>query len=401
MAEALSVYPRVVLQPKRASPFYARHPWVYPGPIDRVEGTPADGDVVDVSAANGSFIARGLFNSRSKIRVRLFSWDESQALDEGFFRERISQAIALRESLGLREEGGSSRLVFSEGDRLPGLVVDDFSGWLMVQLTSLGLADRREMIADILQDLLRPRGIWLKTDPAIGKLEGLDLTDRLLRGEAPPSDLLIDEHGLKFHANLTEGQKTGYYLDQRDNRQLVAKHASGKRMLDLFCYAGGFGLHAARAGAKEVEYVDGSEAAIELARANARTNGLMDGSTFVKADAFKYLEAQVAARRKFDLVMLDPPKFARSANNVSEALNGYRRLKSLAMRLLEPGGIMVTCCCSGLIQPTMIEELLGRLASSERRDIQILTKLTQPADHPVAATCPESAYLKGYICRVL
>ena len=399
--ESVSAYPKVILHAKRASPFYARHPWVYPGPIDRVEGEPADGGVVDVCAANGSFIARGLFNSHSKIRVRLLAWDESQPIDEAFFRLRVSQAISLREALGFRVPGASCRLVFSEADRLPGLVVDDYAGWLVIQVTSLGLVTRLDMLVQILDDLLHPRGIYLKTDAGMAKLEGMETTDRLLRGEFPPPGLMIEENGLHFEVDLTQGQKTGYYLDQRDNRQLVARFAGGRRVLDLFCYAGGFGLHAARAGAKHVEFVDGSEHAVELARKNALLNGLTGDNTFVKADAFKYLEAQVIARRRFDLVVLDPPKFARSANTVGEALNGYRRLYSLGMRLLEPGGILAVCCCSGLILPGMIEELLGRLASSERRDIQVLTKLTQPADHPVAVTCPESAYLKGYICRVL
>ncbi len=260
------MHSRVVLLPKRARPFYGRHPWVYAGAVAAVEGEPADGDVVDLVSDAGHFVARGLYNSRSKIRVRLYSWDASVELDDAFFRDRLSAAIRLRTALGLDVPGEACRLVFSEGDGLSGLTVDRYDRWLVVQFTGLGLARRRERLTEILVELLRPEGVYLRTERGIGQLEGLELQDGLLWGRAPDGTVVIEEHGLRFRVNLAEGQKTGFYLDQRDNRRAVAGLAAGRAVLDAFCYTGGFGLHAARAGARSVLGVDQSEPALGLAR---------------------------------------------------------------------------------------------------------------------------------------
>ncbi|HJZ54261.1 MAG TPA: class I SAM-dependent rRNA methyltransferase, partial [Gemmataceae bacterium] len=266
---------RVILKPKRAQPFFGRHPWVYAGAIDHIDGEPADGDEVEVVSTAGNFVARGLFNSQSKIHVRLYSWDEGVPLDRDFFRGRLERAIRLRhDTLKLAGADRGYRVVFSESDYLSGMVVDRYGEWLAVQFTALGLAKRREMIGELLRELLGPRGIYLRTEKGIGKLEGIELHDGPLWGEPPPADLAIEENGLRFLVNLAEGQKTGYYLDQRDNRAAVARLCPGKRVLDAFCYSGGFGLYAAKAGAAEVLGVDASEAALELARRNAAANGL-------------------------------------------------------------------------------------------------------------------------------
>ena len=393
--------PRVILQPRRARPFYGRHPWVYPGAIASVEGDPADGAEVDLVSHTGNFIARGLYNSRSKLRVRLYSWDAGAALDRDFFRDRLAAAVRLRHQiLGLDSPTGACRLVFSEGDGLSGLTVDRYGRWLAVQFTSLGLAQRRDMLAELLRELVEPEGIYLRTERGIGRLEGLELQDGPLLGTPPQGPILIEEDALTFLVNLAEGQKTGYYLDQRDNRRAVARLAGGRRVLDAFCYAGGFGLHAARAGAREVLGVDSSEAALELARANADRNGLADRVRFLKAEVFDQLDRLAGGGERFGLVVLDPPKFARSQGAVEEALRGYRRLQTLALQLLEPDGLLVTCCCSGLITADMLVELLAQLAAEAKRDVQILERRGQASDHPVAVTCPESNYLKCLICRV-
>jgi 23S rRNA (cytosine1962-C5)-methyltransferase len=392
--------PRVVLQPKRARPFYGRHPWVYPGAIAAVEGEPADGAEVDLYAHGGRFVARGLFNSRSKIRVRLYSWEPDLPLDRAFFQSRIEAALHLRRNiLGLDRSGQACRLIFSESDGLSGLTVDRYDRWLAVQFTSLGMAQRRDMLTHLLVDLTNPEGIYLRTERGIGALEGLDLHDGLLWGEVPTDPVPIDEDGLRFLVNIAEGQKTGFYLDQRDNRRAVARMAAGRCVLDVFCYSGGFGLHCARAGAASVLGVDVSEPALALARENARINELTN-LTYERADVFEFLDAQAAAGARFDLIVLDPPKFARSRNAVEEALRGYRRLQTLALRLLVPDGILVTCCCSGLIQMDMLDELLAQLAAEERRNVQILERRGQAADHPVSATCLETGYLKCVISRV-
>jgi 23S rRNA (cytosine1962-C5)-methyltransferase len=390
---------RVILQPKRARPFYGRHPWVYPGAIAAVEGEPADGAVVDLVTHGGQFIAHGLFNSQSKIRVRLFTWNPDTLLDDAFFREQLATAIRLRRDLGLMEPRTGCRLVNSEGDGLSGCTVDRYDEWLVVQFTSLALAQRRELFADLLTELLHPAGIYLRTERGIGQLEGLELHDGPLRGSPPAGPIEIDEDGLTFLVNLAEGQKTGSYLDHRDNRRAVARLAKGRRVLDAFCYSGGFGLHAARAGATEVVGVDQSEAALALAQRNAERNGLAQLS-FIRADVFDYLDTLIAQGQHFGLIVLDPPKFARDRHAVEEALRGYRRLQARSLRLLDTDGYLVTCCCSGLITPDMLEDTLAQVAGEAGRDVQLLQQRGPALDHPVSVSCRESHYLKCLIARV-
>ncbi len=393
--------PRVILKPKRAQPFLGRHPWVFAGAVDRVEGTPADGDEVELVSTAGHFIARGLYNSRSKIRVRLYCWQEGVPLDRAFFQRRLEDAISLRhKTLRLNTPDAGYRMCFSESDYLSGLIVDRYGEWLTIQFTALGLAQRRSMLGEILRERLSPRGIYLRTEKGIGRLEGVELHDELLWGEPPPPDLSIVENGLRLFINLAEGQKTGYYLDQRDNRAAVARLCHGKRVLDAFCYSGGFGLYAAKAGAAEVLGVDASATALQLAKLNAQVNGLSD-ITFVNADVFHHLAELVERGEKFGVVVLDPPKFARNRAAVPEAMKGYRRLHQLALKLLERDGILVSCCCSGLISMLELEELLGQVAVDARRDLQILERRGAAADHPVAVTCPETGYLKCLISRVV
>lgn len=392
--------PRVVLQPKKARPFYGRHPWVYAGAIAAVAGDPADGAEVDLVSHAGHFVARGLYNSQSKIRVRLFSWSADVRLDRDFFRARLQSAQRLRRDiLRLDGPGQACRLVFSESDGLSGLTVDRYDRWLVVQFTSLGMAQRRELLVELLVELFAPEGIMLRTERGIGRLEGLELADAPLWGQVPSEPITVEEDGLRFLVNLGEGQKTGFYLDQRDNRRAVARLAAGRRVLDGFCYTGGFGLHAARAGATEVVGVDVSEPALRLGRANARGNGL-DQVSFVRANVFDHLDSLCAAGAKFGLIVLDPPKFARKRNAVEDALRGYHRLQVRALRLLEPDGLLATCCCSGLIEMAMLEDLLAQVATEERRDVQLLERRGQAPDHPVAVACLETSYLKCLISRV-
>lgn len=392
---------KVILRAKRAQPFFGRHPWVFPGAIERVEGAPADGDEVDLVSHGGNFVARGLYNSQSKINVRLYSWTEGVPLDAAFFRDRLARAVHLRhDTLKLNAPDAGYRVCFSESDYLSGMVVDRYGDWLTVQFTALGIANRREMIVSALRELLHPKGIYLRTEKGVGKLEGVELHDQLLWGEPPPPDLAIAEDGMRFLVNLTEGQKTGYYLDQRDNRLAVARLCFGKRVLDAFCYSGGFGLYAARAGAAEVLCLDASEPALELARRNADLNGL-PGIAFERADVFNHLGTLAASGRQFDVVVLDPPKFARNRAAVPDALKGYRRLHQLALKLLAPDGVLVSCCCTGLITMLDLEELLAQVAVEAKRDVQIVERRGPAPDHPVAVTCRESGYLKCLISRVL
>lgn len=393
---------RVILQPKRARPFFGRHPWVFPGGISAVAGSPADGDEVDLVSHAGNFVARGLYNSQSKIRVRLYCWTPDMPLDAAFFRARLEAAIRLRrDTLGLVTPGSACRLVFSEGDGLSGLTVDRYDRWLILQFTALGLANRRDMIADLLGELLQPEGIYLRTERGVGKLEGLALQDGPLRGTLPDAPITIEEHGLRFLVHLAEGQKTGFYLDQRENRQAVARLAVGRRVLDAFCYTGGFGLHAARAGATSVLGIDVSEPALMLARENAKLNDLDAKIELRSGDVFDRLDELVQAGERFGMVILDPPKFARDRHAVEEALRGYRRLQTLGMRLLDPDGILVICCCSGLITMDMLDSVLAQVSVEEKREVQILDRRIQAPDHPIAATCLETGYLKCLVTRVV
>ena len=393
--------PRVFLAPGRDHPARGRHPWVFSGAIARTDPDIPDGAEVDVVASAGAFVARGLFNSRSQITVRLYSWDEAERLDEAFWARRIDAALGLRHMLGSMDPTGGCRLVFSEGDGLSGLVVDRYRDVLSVQLTSLALASRRELLLDLLAGRLRPPGIMLRTEKGVLEEEGLEARDGLLRGAAPEGPMEVVENGLRFLVDVRTGHKTGYYLDQRDNRVAVARYAPGRRIADVFCYTGGFALPCLRAGAASVVGVDASAPALQLAAANARLNGLDDGRVrFEASDAFKWLQARAEAGERFDMIILDPPRFARSSRGVAGALRGYRGLNELAVRCLEPGGVLVTCSCTGRVTREMFEGMLGEVESATGRPLRIVENRGQAGDHPVAATCPETAYLKCVVCVV-
>lgn len=392
---------RVLLKPRRAQALHSRHPWVYAGAVAAVTGQPGDGGEVEVVSHEGNFVARGLYNARSKIIARLYGWEPDAPLDRDFFRGRLERAVRLRrDALKLMAPGTACRLVFSEGDGLSGLTADRYGDWLTVQFTALGLGERRLEIAGLLAEQVGAKGVYLRTEKGIGKLEGLQLQDGLLLGEPPPADLTVTDDGLQYRVNVAEGQKTGFYLDQRDNRRAFAAYTPGKRVLDAFCYSGGFAMQAARAGAAHVEAVDGSEPALDLGRANAELNGFTGRISFLKADVFDRMAELAEAGEKFGAVVLDPPKFARARHAIPEALRGYRRLQALALRLLEPEGVLCVCCCSGLIEWPMLEAVLADAAGEARRDVQILERRGQAADHPVYAACPESSYLKCLIARV-
>lgn len=400
MSSSADVAGQVFLKPKRAQPFFGHHPWVFAGAVDRLEGVPDDGAIVDLRSHVGNFVARGLFNAHSKIRVRLYSWDEAAPLDRDFFKARLQRAIDLRHNvLRLNPAADAAyRVVFSEADILSGLIVDRYGDWATVQFNSVGMAARQEMIGELLTELLGVKGVYRRTEKGIPKLEGFTLLDGPVCGEPPPAELVVSESGLKFAVNLTEGQKTGYYLDQRDNRAAVAKFCGGKRVLDAFSYSGGFGIYAAAAGASEVECVDASEAALALGRRNAELNGLTQLS-FVKNDVFNHLDELVKAGRKFDVVVLDPPKFARDQHSLPQALRGYRRLVQQGLKLLDRDGVLVKCCCTGLISMQDLEDLIAQTAIDEKRDFQLLARRGAAADHPVSVTCREGAYLKCIIGR--
>jgi 23S rRNA (cytosine1962-C5)-methyltransferase len=391
----------VVLKPKRARPFFGRHPWVLDSAVLRVEGEPADGDVVDLATHDGTFVGRGLWNSASRLRVRLYAFDAATRLDGNLWRRRLEAAVALRRSLGLDDRAGACRLVNSEGDDLSGLIVDRYGEHLAVQVTALAMARRLEELCDVLQALVAPAGILLRgAERGLAKLEGLHLADRLVRGTAPAGPIFVHEHGLRFGVDLAEGQKTGFYLDQRDNRQAVARFARGRRVLDMFCYSGGFSVTCATTGAaRSVLAVDSSAKATALAKANADLNGAAS-VTVEKADAFEKLSALATAGERFGLVILDPPKFSRSRATLDDALRAYHRINRAAVDLLEPGGILATCSCSGSVARDDFLQMLAGVAQRAGRPLQLLECRGAAADHPVSVSCLEGEYLKCVIARV-
>ena len=391
----------VFIKPKRARPFFGRHPWVLESAILRVDGKPASGAVVDVVTHDGNFIARGLWNASSRIRIRLYTFVENEALDETFWRTRIENAISLRQHFGLHSEKGGCRLINSEGDSLSGIIVDQYGSYLALQVTALAMAERLDLICDSLEHLLQPKGILLRgAERGLGKLEGLHLPDRQLRGERPEGPIFVEEHGLRFGVDLTEGQKTGYYLDQRENRQAAAAYAAGRRVLDMFCYSGGFGVASAVSGnASSVLSVDSSMKAVSLARANAELNNAPTMSV-EQADAFEKLSSLHEKNEKFGMVILDPPKFARSRASASDALRAYHRINRLGVDLLDPGGILVTCSCSGAITRDDFLMMLSAVGQRSGRTLQLLEHRGAAIDHPVNLHCLEGEYLKCSIVRV-
>lgn len=394
----------VVLKPRKATPFYARHPWVFASAVDRVEGDCGDGDVVDLVSEKRKFIARGIINRRSRLLVRLYTWNAGQALDDGFWRQRIQRAVQFRTQLGYDDPSGAARLVYSEGDGLSGLVIDRYAGHLVVQINSLALACRADRLIELLAEQLHPASITLRCDGGIAKAEGIDLQGTLQEGlrwgQMPAELVFIEEHGLRYGVDLAAGQKTGFYLDQRENRRTASGYLQGRRVLDMFCFSGGFSLAASRLGmAREVLGVDVSEKAVALAQANAELNGVTN-VRFQCGDGFQVLDEFLASGRRFDAIILDPPKFTRTRQSVDEALRAYHRINRLAVELLASDGILVTCSCSGSVTREDFLRMLAVVAQKTGREIQVLEQRGPSPDHPVSVTCPESEYLKCFICRV-
>lgn len=393
----------ITLKKGREKPVVNRHPWIFSGAIQRVEGNPAAGDVVDVVAADGRWLARAGYNPQSQIRGRILTWQEQEAIDEAFWRGRLQRAISGRYALSFEPETTAYRLVNAEADGLPGLVVDRYGDYLVIQCLTLAIDRRKAMLVSLLADLLAPAGILERSDVSVREKEGLVDAVGLRYGEMPPADLTICENGHRFQVSLLEGHKTGLYLDQRDNREIVGQeaHVAGGEVLNVFAYTGGFAVYVASAGAKSVTNIDSSAAVLEQAEKNVILNGYgRPGDEYIVGDAFQVLRHYRDSGRQFDVVILDPPKFANSQGDVERACRGYKDLNWLGMRLLRPGGLLATFSCSGLVSADLFQKVVWGAAVDAGRDGQILRPLGQAADHPVLLTFPESAYLKGLLCRV-
>ena len=396
----MTEYARVRLKKGKEKRVLLGHPWVYRTDIEVLRGPADPGDIVLLENHRGKPLALGYYNPNSVIAVRVLTQNPKERIGRDFFLHRIRQALELRLKLFREATTSAFRVVFAEADLLPGLIVDRFASLLVVQFLTLGMEKRRGDIVEALEALLHPGGIYERSDVEVRKKEGLEeCAGWILPGGSP--EVIIKENGLAFFVDVARGQKTGYFLDQRENRLSLRRYVQGARVLDCFSYTGGFAIHAAAFGAREVLGLDISESAVALARENARLNRLEDRVRFEVADVFEALRELLRKGERFDLVILDPPAFVKGKEALEGALRGYKDINLLAMKLLVPSGILVTCSCSYHLSEELFLEVLQKASQDAGRRLQILERRGQAQDHPVLVGYPESRYLKCFILRVL
>jgi 23S rRNA (cytosine1962-C5)-methyltransferase len=391
--------PTIILKPGRERSLIRRHPWIFSGAIARVDGSPVSGETVNLLAADGHFLARAAYSPNSQIRARVWTFDPSEPVEADFFRRRIHAALAERHLLNIACDTDAFRLIHAESDGLPGLIVDRYGDILVLQSLAAGTETWKETLADLLLEATDLKVIYERSDADVRELEGLLPCVGFLRGTNNLNQIIITEHGLKFRVNLETGHKTGFYLDQRTNRQRSRELAKGREVLDCFCYTGGFTLNTLAGGAKSVLSVDASTEALALCRENVSLNALPSNRhTALEGDVFQLLRKFRDEARSFDLIILDPPKFAPTAAQAEKASRGYKDINLLAFKLLRSGGILVTFSCSGGIDAGLFQKIIASAALDAGVEAQIVEHLSQAPDHPVALNFPEGAYLKGLVC---
>ena len=389
----------IILKPGREKSLLRRHPWVFSGAVEFVDGNPAKGDTLAVRDASGNFLAWAAYNPDSQITARAWSWDEGEKIDVEFLRRRIAAALDARKALELDRDSSGLRLIHAESDGLPGLVVDRYGKVLVMQIGSAGAERWRDTIADILRELCDPVCIHERSDSDSRGLEGLELRNGVLCG-ALPERIEIVEHGLRFAVDVVAGQKTGFFLDQRDNRALTGTLAKDRDVLNCFCYTGGFSLYALRGGARSVLSIDASGDALHIAAENLARNNLGSAhAEWMEADVFQALRKLRDQGRSFDFIILDPPKFAPTAAFAEKAARGYKDINLLGFKLLRPGGLLATYSCSGGISEDLFQKIVAGAALDAGVDAQVVHRLHASADHPVLLSFPEGAYLKGLVLR--
>jgi len=416
--------PRINLKPGKEKPVLARHPWIFSGAIARVaERSASDGDTVDVFDAAGRWLARGYYNARSQIVVRVWTWND-EPIDRAFLRARLERAISVRDTLIDRATTNAYRIVNAESDGLPGLVVDRYADFVVLQFLTLGMEKRKAEIVELLDELLQPRGIYERSDVDVREKEGLASAVGVLRGAEPPDLVEIRENNFRFLVDIRHGHKTGFYLDQRENRKRVSEflraevqgsggageqratvsdqRSSPCETLNVFSYTGAFAVYACAANpSARVINLDTSREVLNLAREDMRLNGCEERGEFVEGDAFQLLRRYRDQSRSFDAIILDPPKFVPAQSQVQSGLRGYKDVNLLAFKLLKPGGTLVTFSCSGSVSAELFQKVVFEAATDAKRDAQIVAKLLQAPDHPILLAFPESEYLKGLVCRVV
>jgi 23S rRNA (cytosine1962-C5)-methyltransferase len=397
--------PTLHLKPGREKSLARRHPWIFSGALARIEGDPQLGATVDVRAASGEWLACAAFSPHSQITARVWTFDRDETVDGAFFERRVERAIASRMQLSRMQSApaipSGLRLVNAESDFLPGLVVDRYADFLVCQFLSAGSERWKAEIVAALRALAPCAGIYERSDVDVRGKEGLPPVTGLLAGDAPPALVEIEEHGCRYLVDVQHGHKTGFYLDQRDNRAALTAYAAGHEVLNCFAYTGGFGVAALKGGAAHVTNVESSLSALELAERNFGLNGFVaDRFTNQAGDVFAVLRRYRDAGRQFDIIVLDPPKFAESKTQVGRAARGYKDINLLAVKLLRPGGVLFTFSCSGGLEPALFQKIVADAAVDAGRAAQVIQPLAQAADHPVALSFPEGAYLKGLIVRI-
>ena len=386
---------RITIRSGREKRILERHPWVFRSDIEQVKGSPAPGEIVDLYSSRNRFLARAYYNPQSQIALRIMSYKDEK-IDEGFIRARIHDAVEYRRQFAdLR----SCRLVFAESDRLPALIVDSFGGVLVVQCLALGMEQFMPIITDALRDELNPEGIWERNDVPVRKLEGLELRTGLLYGEVPDT-VLMTENGIKFTVDVKKGQKTGYFLDQKENRAAIAPFVKGRKVLDCFTHTGSFAVHAASFHASDVTGVDISDYACQCALNNAKINGLDNVVEFVTANAFDYLSEKSREGTAFDTIILDPPAFTKTRGMIDSAVRGYKEINLRAMKMLRPGGYLITCSCSQHVGPELFKKTVMDASSDAHVLLRQVEFRSQGKDHPVLPQAPETQYLKCGIYQV-
>jgi len=390
----------ITLKIERDKSMLRRHPWIFEGAIDKAEGRMKSGDTVDVLASDGTWLAKAAFSPESQIRARVWSFKKSEAIDNVFFKRKLEQALARKQEILKKHNTNAFRLIAAEADGLPGITIDIYVNVVVVQLLSAGAEKHRGKILWAILQLYPDAVVHERSDVDVRKKEGLTPLVQTLHGELPES-VIIEENGVKIYVDLINGHKTGFYLDQRENRRIAASYCAGKSVLNCFSFTGTFGLYALAAGATQVINVDASESALALSAKNIAINGLDDNKvTHLKKDVFQLLRDYKEAGTTFDVIVLDPPKFVDSKHNLNKASRGYKDINRLALSLLNENGTLLTFSCSGLMPQDLFQKIVADAALDAQRDVYFVQRLAQSEDHPVSGNFPEGYYLKGLVCKV-
>ncbi|HFQ5380282.1 TPA: class I SAM-dependent methyltransferase [Vibrio vulnificus] len=380
-----------------------RHPWIFSRGIDRVEGNPQLGETVDVYGHDGKWLAKAAYSPESQIRARVWSFDK-QEINKAFFVKRIQEAQLLREDVIVRDGLTGYRLIAAESDGMPGVTIDRYQNFFVCQLLSAGAEHQKQNIVDALIEVFPDCNVYERSDVSVRKKEGLQETTGVLHGEMPPKSVVIEENGVKISVDIVGGHKTGFYLDQRDSRQQAMKYVKDKEVLNCFSYTGGFGLYSLKGGAKRVINADVSQPALDTAKFNAELNEFdisKKRAVFLNADVFKLLREYRDQGTTFDVVIMDPPKFAESKAQLNGACRGYKDINMLAFEILKSGGTLLTYSCSGLMDLALFQKIIADAAVDAGRTVKFVERFEQAADHPVDTAYPEGFYLKGFACKVI